>query len=128
MNILRLPQYDGGKYVTTFGEYLKSEMLKRDMNLSEFSRFLGLAHNTVAKYLEYPKEGVGYPDIAALVKIARALNTDLGTLTNLVEPSQARISPSVLLLAQQLSDLPAEQRDLMKAMIVGLGVLKGRSE
>lgn len=124
MNILRLPQRDGGRYVVTFGEFLKSEMQKRDMNLSEFSRFLGLAHNTVAKYLDYPKEGVGYPDIAALVKISRALNVDLGTLVNIVEPSQARISPSILLLAERISRLSEDKQELVDALILGLA-LKG---
>lgn len=128
MTIIQMPLSKGMRLVMTFGQFLKSEMQKRDMNVSQFAEFVGVSHQTIGRYLEYPENGAGYPEMKVLVKLSKTLNIDLGNLVAMIEPSQARISPSVLMLAEQISKLPVETQDLIKALIVGLGVTKGSDQ
>lgn len=124
MNILKLPIV-GMQPLTTFAEFLTQEMNKRGLSVHAFAQFLGISHQTLGRYLEYTPGSAEYPKIEALVKISKALDTDLGGLVAMIEPSRSRISPSILLLAERIQRLSPEKREMVDALILGLAFKQG---
>lgn len=104
----------------TFGNFLLAEMNKRNMSAREFSRFIGVSHATINKFLDYGVKDVGDPSVEFLFKLAEATNTHIGTVMALLRPGIEPIDPEALALAQQLQQLPESERKTVYKMLRGV--------
>lgn len=101
----------------TFGDFLLSEVRRRDISVREFANLMGVSHTTVLKFFEYGKKDVGYPSVDFLIRLARATETDLCTIIGLIAPDLVHHDPETQAIAEQLRQLPTIQRDMVSAYI-----------
>ena len=119
---LRQPDRSLAQGMITFGEFLRREIDRRGMSLSEFARLVGVSHQTISKYTEFPKPGTSYPPFELLVKLSEITKTDLGTLAVIVEPAASYISPQARFLAERIERLDAERQQMIDALIMGFAL------
>jgi|GEM_PF-1934668 len=106
----------------TFKHFLLEEMKKQQMSARAFAHWVGITHTTMNRLLD-PKDDKP-PSLASLVLIARKTKTPMGVLFKLIYPDAEddllRFDPDVIALAQQILELPIEQRDLAESLILGM--------
>jgi transcriptional regulator with XRE-family HTH domain len=103
-----------------FNDFIELEMKKRDMSIREFSRFVGLSHSAVSKYLNNPQEK--NISIEFMVRVARATDTDLTSIVAMVYPEQTTINPEVQILAERIAQLPPEKRKMIDSLLLGMSI------
>lgn len=103
-----------------FNEFIELEMKKRDMSIREFSRFVGLSHSAVSKYLNNPQEK--NISIEFMVKVSEGTNTDLTSIVAMVYPEQTTINPEVQILAERIAKLPPEKRQMVDSLLLGMSI------
>lgn len=106
----------------TFGEFLRREIDNRGMSLSEFARLVGVSHQTISKYTDFPKPGTSYPPFDFLVRLSQVTQTDLGTLAVIVEPSASYISPEARFMAERIQRLDTDRQEMIDALILGFAL------
>jgi transcriptional regulator with XRE-family HTH domain len=106
----------------TLGEFLQAELERRDMSIREFARFVGVNHQTIAKFLDYGSKEVGYPSADFLLKLMKATGLDGAAMMALLDPTVAPLDPQTLILAERIAQLPPDKRRLIDALLLGLGV------
>jgi transcriptional regulator with XRE-family HTH domain len=121
--------------VKTLGEFINEEMLRRDMGAREFARYVGVSNTIINKFLNhgtsdtYAGKPVGDPSVEFLVKLSKATGTDLATIVALVRPeSKADIDVEARLLAQRIAQLPAAQREIIEAALLGMTIKSAKHE
>lgn len=100
--------------------FIQSEMQKRNMSARQFAQFIGVSHGTINRFLDFGTKDVGYPSVDFMFKLAKATETDVGTLMAMIEPNPAPIDPETLAVAQQFQQLSEAERKLIFAAIRGL--------
>jgi transcriptional regulator with XRE-family HTH domain len=110
----------------TLGEFILKEMRERDMSAREFSRFVGVSHQTVSKFLDYGEKDVGYPSVDFLLKLARATETEIGSIMRMVEPDLDEVDPQVMVIAEEIARLTPQERNLVEAFV--RSIPKSRTE
>lgn len=85
------------------------------------------SYGTVSKYSHYglketySNKPIGYPELAFLIVLANATNTDLCAIVKLIAPKQVKdVTPKARLLAERISSLPEETQELIDAAITGM--------
>lgn len=104
------------------GDFLLSEINRRNMSIREFARFVGVNHQTMAKFLDYGDKDVGYPSVEFLIKLMKATGIDGASLLALIDPDLPQTSPETLILAERIAQLPDDKRKLVDALVIGLNV------
>jgi transcriptional regulator with XRE-family HTH domain len=108
--------------IDTLGDFLLSEINRRDMSIREFARFIGVNHQTVNKFMDYGTKDVGQPSVEFLIKLARGTNTHIGYIMSLIEPEVAMLPEDemderTLLLAQKYNRLSDSKRELVERFV-----------
>lgn len=105
-----------------FKDFLLEEMKKRNMSVHAFAHWMGMAHTTINRLLD-TRENTE-PSAKTLAIMSEKLNVPIDVLFALaypnIENAQFRNDPEALALAQQITELPADKREMMQALIVGL--------
>ena len=104
----------------TFNEFIEDELKKRSMSIREFSRFVGISHSAISKYLSNPTET--NISIEFMVRVAEATNTDLASIVAMEYPDDTEITPQVRLLAQRIAELPPEQQEVIDSLLLGMSI------
>lgn len=108
------------------GDFLLREIDRRGMSIREFARFVGLSHQVVSKFLEYGKKDVGYPSMEFVIKLAKALDKNVGDILVLIDPTLESIGtntePQSLdvqtrIHAERYQELTPKQRRLVDAFM-----------
>jgi transcriptional regulator with XRE-family HTH domain len=111
----------------TLGDFILTEMQKRQMSARAFARFVGVDSKTINKFLDYGSKNVGYPSVDFLLKLSQATKADICYLMALVDPSvetNSRVTPDALALSRQIEDLPPHLREAIDALILGAALNK----
>jgi len=108
-----------------FNEFIELEIKKRDMSIREFSKFVGISHSAVSKYLSNPEEK--NISIEFLVRIAEATNTDLASIVGMVYPERTTINAEARILAERIAQLPPNQYEMIESLLLGFGIKTGDS-
>lgn len=101
--------------MSTLADYIKKEMVLREMSMRAFAEICGVTHTTLMRYLEGAE-----PTLDFLVKLSRATGADLISLIDLAFPGvieASRPSARAILFAQQLDQLPDDIREAIFRMI-----------
>lgn len=101
----------------TLGEYIAQEIRKRDMSDREFAEFVGVSNATIHRAMS---PDAPTPTLEFLQKLARKTGVDICTLVGLVMPDDTRRTPEVELIASRVSQLPAEKREFLDDILIGL--------
>lgn len=111
-----------------FKDFILTEMNKRGMSARQFASFVGVTSTTINRTID-PREPVA-PSIELLVKLAMATQTDVGMLVKLAYPEVEKtgLDSEALALAQQISALPEDQREVIRTYLLGLSVKMGREK
>lgn len=109
----------------TLGDFILTEMEKRDMSARQFAQFIGVSHGTINRFVDFGSKDVGYPSIDFIEKLAVATQTPISMIMELILPHLANQdidSPDseALLIAQQLQRLSEAERKTIYAMIRGV--------
>ncbi len=106
----------------TFREFLLDEIKKRDMSVYAFAHWLGMTHTAINRLLDERKNTDPSPKTLAIMSVK--LNMPIETLFAMaypdIENANFKSDPDAQALAQQIIELPAEKREMMQALIVGL--------
>jgi len=103
-----------------FNEFIELEMKKRDMSIREFSRFVGISHSAVSKYLSHPD--TKSISIEFMVRVADATNTDLASIVAMVYPEHTTVNAEVRILAERIANLPPDKRKMVDSLLLGLSI------
>lgn len=102
-----------------FVDFLRDEMARRDLESQRaFARWLGMSPATVWQVMDGGRE----PGLDFLVATSKATGVDIHTLIELAYPgvlNPSDLSADVLVMAQQLAQLPDDVRRVVRAIIRG---------
>lgn len=105
----------------TMGDWLLAEVEKRGMSVREFAAFIGVAHTTLNRLLDYGTKDVGYPSVDLLFKLARATKTDISQLMRLLDASIAefdnQFDAQTHIFAGQFQQLSARERHMVEVFM-----------
>lgn len=103
-----------------FRDLVEREMRERGMNASQFAHFVGVSHTTIGRIIDPVNPSMPSPEL--LAKIALATKINLSTLIGILIPSveHSYVDPRLLLLAERISKLPEDKRQLMDNIIAGM--------
>ena len=90
-----------------FGEWLRSEIERRDLSISEFARRIGVSHGTVSRWLSATRR----PDADSAGRIARALGVPPVVVLDMLGQRQSPTTQTEH-LEQRLGRLHAERAGL----------------
>jgi transcriptional regulator with XRE-family HTH domain len=109
---------------SSLGNFVLTEMTRRQMTAREFANFVGVTHTTINRLLEHGvgDKSVNDPSLDVLDKLAKATSTDICSLVALVKPDTARISPFARMLAERIERLPADKREFLDTYLIGLSL------
>jgi|SRR5690606_3731200 len=104
--------------INTLRDFIAWEMRRRDMNMAEFAKFVGISHELVSKLLR--GEAGKYPSIETLMKLSDATGESVNSLFNLVIPEHKRgdISPEILIYASRIAQLPPDLIQILDALLL----------
>ncbi|MCL4254210.1 MAG: helix-turn-helix domain-containing protein [Anaerolineae bacterium] len=104
-----------------FREFLLNEIQKRDMSIREFASWLGINNSSINKYLDTKENRV--PSLETLAIIAQKTGTPVDVLFGMIYPEVdekfLRIDAKTMRIAQQITQLPPEKREIVEAFILG---------
>lgn len=120
----------------TLGEFIESELNKRQMSAREFADFVGVSNAVINKFRNhgindmFANKPIGEPSVSFLAKLARATSTDICALMALIVPEATFIDPGARLIAQHIARLPPEQREVVDTFLEGVAIkmLKQRKQ
>jgi transcriptional regulator with XRE-family HTH domain len=119
-------QIDG--LIMSLGEFISDELRKRDMSATRFAKIVGVDPSTITKAMRFdnPPE----PSLEFLVKLSNATSVSLMTLLAIAFPEaeQIEIDTESRLLAERISQLPADRREIAEAFIFGTLMQKGNEQ
>ncbi|MBX3062397.1 MAG: helix-turn-helix transcriptional regulator [Anaerolineae bacterium] len=107
----------------TLLEFLRSQMDQRHMSAREFAHFLGVSHTTINRLIADDGDPTTAPSVEFLRKLAYATNTDICYLMLLIDPQLPNalpISADALDLSRRIAQLPAETRQVIDQLLIGL--------
>lgn len=104
---------------TIFAQFLRKQMAHRNMTIRDFAKFIGVSsHSVVQRAIDEEKPST--PDTETLIKISKALGVDMNTLSQMLDPSIPNVDFEAVILAQQIQNLPEEDRRAIDALLMGL--------
>lgn len=103
-----------------FTQFLIDQMEQRKLSARKFAGFTGVNHEVITRFMNHaPSEDVGFPSLQTLRKLSDATGVSLLTLIGLAFPDTAHLDMdiSIRLLAEQIAQLPPEERALAEGFI-----------
>lgn len=104
----------------TFSEFIEAEIKKRSMSIREFSRFVGISHSAISKYLSNPDET--NISIEFMVRVSEATKTDLASIVAMVYPDLTTVNPDIRVLAERIANLPDDKRQMVESLLLGMTI------
>lgn len=102
----------------TLGQWIREDMVKRNMGVREYAELWDVTHPVVTKYLEdkYKK-----PQLNTLVKLSRATHTDIGFLVRLALPDVAYDDvPDDVTIGKRVNALDSKNRESITEQVDAL--------
>lgn len=103
--------------------FIKDEMNARSLNAKEFAKFINAEPSQITRILkgEY-KEA---PKLLFLAKLAGATHIDLCSIVALLYPGLTTVNAEAAIIANRITQLPAERIELFDDFILWLANQKG---
>lgn len=105
------------------GEFLLSEIQKRQTSITKFAKEAGVSTQTIANIIN--EEG-DYPRIQTLVAIAEYTGVSVNQLFALTV-GQDTVRAEAYILAQRIIDLPPEKQKLIADLLAGVSLNQANS-
>jgi transcriptional regulator with XRE-family HTH domain len=104
---------------TPLGNFLRNEMIRLDLNQTEFAEKLHSSHPTIGRIL---KGETRAPDINFLVELSKLTQTDIGQIIRLIRPDAYAGPPGLDILSARLKQLPDDERQFVETILMSLAV------
>lgn len=104
------------------GKFIRAAMLEQDMNQVEFAKKVDCSQSTIARALHGQ---IHDPSLGFLVKLSNATQHDIASIIYMIRPDAFQGPPAIDILESRIKRLPAKQRALIEALLLGLAVEQG---
>lgn len=101
-------------------DFIEREMKSRQMNISQFARFVGVSHTTIGRLIDPQNPTTPSPEL--LVALAEKTGVNYSALTALVLPAaeQVELDPKAVIRAERIGQLTPEQQEHIDEIILGM--------
>lgn len=103
-----------------FRDFVEREMKQREMNATQFAKFIGVAHTTINRLIDPRNPTTPSPEL--LYKLAEKTGVNYTILSALVLPGAefTEIDPKTLVRAERIRQLTPEEQDTIDSFITGM--------
>jgi len=98
-------------------DFVEREMKSRQMNISQFARFIGVSHTTIGRLIDPQNPTTPSPEL--LVALAEKTGVNYSALTALILPAaeQTELDPKTVIRAERIGQLTPEQQEHIDEII-----------
>lgn len=109
-----------------FSAFLSREMANRQMSERQFAKFVGVAHGTINRFINYEllkSQGkkVSFPSLDFLLRLSRSTKVDICSILALIDPASTKAvsDPDSVNLSNAIEQLDDATREVIDAIILG---------